>query len=196
MAKYLTKREKDVLGFIKEFSGKNGFAPSLDEIRIAMGLSSISTIHEHVTKLILKGFLERHPNKARSMQIKDDDGSTMKITTLQDLVSQSEKELGVLKPEEIFHAVSGGVAVVVQGNSLSNEGVMSGDYIIVIPGNGLMDGDTVIGLIDGFKPVLGKLYHFGSKIVIKPINNERDSTVIDPESIVIVGRVKGIFRQL
>ena len=71
MEKYLTKREKDILGFISDFSVDHGFAPSLDEIREAMGLSSISTVHEHVSRLIGKGFLEKHPNKARSVQIKD-----------------------------------------------------------------------------------------------------------------------------
>ncbi|HRV74722.1 MAG TPA: hypothetical protein P5106_04000 [Caldisericia bacterium] len=195
---YLTKREKEVLDFIKDYASKNGFAPSLDEIRIAMGLSSVSTIHEHITKLTNKGFLERHPNKARSVQLKQHGTNVvLDVTTLTDLAGSSPRRaLGNLKVSEVIKAESGSVAVLVQGNTLSYEGVLDGDYLIVIPGNGVMDGDTTVGLIDNFKPVLGRLFRFGSKVVIKPISGTRDSTVVDPEALVVVGRVKGLIRKL
>ncbi len=195
MEKYLTKREKDILGFISDFSIDHGFAPSLDEIREAMGLSSISTVHEHVSRLICKGFLEKHPNKARSMQLKDFSAPNLKITTLQDIINKTSRDLGSLKMNKIFGRNSDCVAVAIQGKSLEEEGVRDGDFVIAIPGNGIMDGDTIIGLIDGYKPILGKLFHFGTKIVIKPSDSKKDSAVINPESVVIVGRVKGVFRK-
>lgn len=123
MVNYLTKREKEVLDFIKDYASKNGFAPSLDEIRIAMGLSSVSTIHEHITKLTNKGFLERHPNKARSVQLKQHGTNVvLDVTTLTDLAGSSPRRaLGNLKVSEVIKAESGSVAVLVQGNTLSYE---------------------------------------------------------------------------
>lgn len=196
MAKNLTKREKDVLDSIREYSFEKGLAPSLDDIRISLGLSSTSTVHEHISRLIAKGYLEKHPHRARSVQIKGGTSTTIKVTTIQDLAGQTGKGLGVLKPETLLQPKVGTVAVMVQGNSMSGEGVMDGDYVIVIPGNGVMDGDAIIGLIDDYKPIIGKLFHLGSKVVIKPICSGRDSTVLDPERIVIMGRVKGLIRKI
>ena len=196
MVNYLTRREKEVLEFIKDFAMKNGFAPSLDEIREGLGLSSVSTVHEHISKLVSKGFLARHPNKARSVQLKQPGESPeLPITTIQHLVNRTKSpELGKLEIASVVPSEAGCVAVIVQGNSLVNEGVMSGDYLIVVPGAGLMEGDIMVGLMDGFKPVMGRIYHFGTKAIVKPIQEKRDSMVIDPNQLVVVGRVKGVIR--
>jgi repressor LexA len=196
MTKNLTKREKDVLDCIREYSLQKGLAPSLNDIRVSLGLSSTSTVHEHISRLIGKGYLEKHPHRARSVQIRGQSNPSVKVTTIQDLAGQTDKGLGELKSDEFFQPKTDSVAVMIQGNSMSSEGVIDGDYVIVIPGNGVMDGDAIIGLIDDYKPVIGKLFHLGSKIIIKPICSSRDSTVLDPERIIILGRVKGLVRKI
>lgn len=194
---YLTRREKEVLDYIREFNIKHGFAPSLNEIRSGLGLSSVSTIHEHITKLTAKGYLARHPNKARSFQIKQPgEGFELPISTLQGIVdSTKQTNMGKIDLTTVIQAENGSVAAIAQGNYLAPLGVFDGDYIIVIPGNGLMDGDIMIGLIDGYKPVFGRLYHFGSKVIIKPLSGDKDSLVVEQEHLVIAGRVKAIIRK-
>ncbi len=194
---YLTRREKEVLDYIREFYGRHGFAPSLDEIRSGLGLSSVSTIHEHITKLTAKGYLARHPNKARSFQIRQPgEGLELPVSTLQGIVDPTKQmNMGKIDLASVIQAENGSVAAVVQGNYLAPLGVYDGDYLIVIPGNGLMDGDIMVGLVDGYKPVLGRLYHFGSKAIIKPLSGDKDSLVVEQEHLVIVGRVKAIIRK-
>jgi len=197
MVSYLTKREKEVLDLIRDFSLRNGFAPSLDEIRIGLNLSSVSTVHEHITKLTTKGYLARHPNKARSFQLKQP-GETvdLPIATLNGINDHSKNiNLGRLDLASVVHADKGSIAALVQGNYLIQAGVYDGDYIVVVPGNGLLDGDIMVGLIDGTKPVMGRLYHFGSKAIIKPITGDRDSQVVDADNLVVVGRVKAVIRK-
>ncbi len=197
MVAYLTKREKEVLDYIKDFYTRHGFAPSLDEIRIGLGLSSVSTVHEHIAKLTNKGYLARHPNKARSFQLKQPGESLeLPITTLQALSDPLKQiPLGKLDMSGVSGTDSGAVAAQVQGNYLVQAGIFDGDYLIVIPGNGLMDGDLMAGLVDGFKPVIGRLYHFGTKAIVKPIASDRDSLVVDNDHLVVIGRVKAVIRK-
>lgn len=197
MVAYLTRREKEVLDYIKEYYSRQGFAPSLDEIRIGLGLSSVSTVHEHITKLTSKGYLYRHPNKARSFQLKQPgEGMELPITTLQGALDVAKTvNMGKLDLTSVVQSDNGSVAALVQGNYLNTSGVYDGDYIILVPGNGLMDNDLMVGLIDGFKPVIGRLFHFGTKAIIKPMSGDRDSLVVDSEHLVVVGRVKAIVRK-
>lgn len=197
MVAYLTRREKEVLDYIKEYYSRQGFAPSLDEIRIGLGLSSVSTVHEHITKLTSKGYLYRHPNKARSFQLKQPgEGMELPITTLQGALDVAKTvNMGKLDLTSVVQSDNGSVAALVQGNYLNTSGVYDGDYIILVPGNGLMDNDLMVGLIDGFKPVIGRLFHFGAKAIIKPMSGDRDSLVVDSEHLVVVGRVKAIVRK-
>lgn len=69
---YLTKRQKEVLDYIRLYSKERGYAPTLDEISVEMGLSSLATVHKHLTALVDKKFLVRSPNRARALELVED----------------------------------------------------------------------------------------------------------------------------
>ncbi len=134
----LTRRQRQVLNFIAAFTTSEGNGPTLDDIRGHLGLAAVSTVHEHVTRLIEKGYVERGWNRARSIVLvpRALDGGMTRVVPLMGTVSAGgcvnmgggDAEVGV--PPDLVRG-PGVYALRVRGNTLEPEGIRSGDTLVV-----------------------------------------------------------------
>lgn len=171
----LTKRQKQVLDFIKSFTDKKGYAPSLEEITKHLRLSSVSTAHFHVSKLRDLGYLEKEENKPRAIDaIKRDEvikipivgtiaaGQPIEAIEVPDSkVAVSKKEI---RPSQKYYALR------VQGDSMINEGIFDGDIVVIRKQETADDGQTVVAIIDDNEATLKKIYREKNCIRLQPAN--------------------------
>ena len=171
----VTKRQKQTLDFITDYQGRKGYAPSLDEIRKKLKLSSVSTAHFHVSKLRDLGYLEKEENKPRAIDAMKRE-EIIKIPMVGTIaagqpieaieipratISLSKKEIS---PREKYYALR------VQGDSMVNEGIFDGDVVVIRKQETADDGQTVVAIIDDNEATLKKIYREKNRIKLQPAN--------------------------
>jgi repressor LexA len=171
----LTKRQKQVLDFIREFISDNDFPPTLDEIKGHLKISSVSTAHHHVRNLQLAGYLERGINQPRSTTPNNE---TQSISVpLLGLISAGEPIEAIENHEESIGVTRGEIkndgtyyALRVQGESMINDGIYDGDLVIVKHQKTADNGDTVVAVLDDNEVTLKKYYAEKNRIRLQPAN--------------------------
>ena len=170
----LTKRQKQILNFIEESIRKNGYAPSLDEISRHFDLHSISTIHKHLVNLEEKGLIKRHWNRARAIEVVPPQAKPeARDVALAGLIAAGEpieavrgNEL-VAVPEDMIGRREVYV-LKVRGESMIDEQVRDGDYVIVENRTDPKNGEMVVALLNGENATLKKFYREKSQIRLQP----------------------------
>jgi SOS regulatory protein LexA len=171
----LTKRQKQVLDFIIFFKKKNSFAPSLEEIKKHLNLSSISTAHFHVKKLQESGYLQKEYNQPRAVSLIKQK-STLDVPLLGiiaagkpiETIEISDETITISKDEIGRHGIH--YALRVQGNSMIDEGIFDGDIVIIRKQEYADNGQTVVAIIDDNQATLKKIYKEIDKIRLQPAN--------------------------
>ena len=197
----LTKRQKQILNFIEESIRKNGYAPSLDEISRHFELHSISTIHKHLVNLEDKGFIKRHWNRARAIE----------LVPAQDKPEARDVPLaGTIAAGEPIEAVRGNELVAVpedmigrrdvyvlkvRGESMVDEQVRDGDYVIVENRTDPRNGEMVVALLNGENATLKKFYREKSQIRLQPAHPTMKPIFVQDDELAIQGVVVGIMRK-
>jgi len=220
MEETLTRKQVQVLEFIRDFRARSGYSPTLREIAGELGVSSVATVAEHVASLDAKGLLRRRPDRARSLLLTTRGRSVldrrqarrpalaqggMTIPLLGTIAAGEPIEAIPLGDEiEVPASLASGrrvYALRVAGESMVDEGIFDGDYVVVeekpVPEN----GETVVALIDGTDVTLKKFYREpgkgGGRIRLQPANPQMDPIILGPEDqIEIQGKVKGVLRIL
>ncbi len=215
MEETLTKKQVRVLEIVNDFRAGSGYSPTMREIARELGVSSVATVAGHVDSLEAKGLLRRRPDRARSLLLTArgrcalDRGSTRaaaRVVTVPLLGTIAAGEpieaLEVRDEIEVPASLGAGgkvYALRVAGDSMVEEGIFDGDYVIVeekpVPEN----GETVVALIDGTRVTLKKFYREatprGGSIRLQPANSSMRPLILGPdEKIEIQGRVKGVLR--
>ncbi len=201
----LTKRQRQVYDFISEFVQSNGYSPSFEEIGVGMGLSSLATVHKHITNLEKKGLLKRDYNRSRSIDVLPPRGrmkqSMMPPTTLP-LVGRiaAGKPVETLEnPETIslsdFTRSKDVFVLEVTGNSMQDEHIVDGDYVMVEKTNAARNGEIVVALVDGSDTTLKRFYKEGEQVRLQPSNVEMQPIVVPADAVQIQGRVIGVLRK-
>ncbi len=178
----ITKRQKEVLDFIKSYSKKKGYAPSLEEIRKHFKLSSVSTIHFHVSKLKKVGYLDQQKNRARSISVPEKEhwikipllgviAAGEPIEAIQNSESISVPKTKLPKSGEVY-------ALRVNGNSMIDENIRDGDVILVKQQEVAENGERVVALIDNYETTLKKIYREKNQIKLQPANNAYEPIII------------------
>lgn len=174
----LTKKQKEVFDFIAEYEREQGYAPSLNEIKDALGISAVSTIHEHISNLVAKGFLKRVKGAARSLElIKAKLGSSLSIPLAGSIACGEPLEALEETDEEveITHDsrfdLKDLYALRAKGDSMIEEGVFENDLLIVKKQSWASNGDTVVAIIDDNEATLKKFYREQGKIRLQPANS-------------------------
>ncbi|HMB65532.1 MAG TPA: transcriptional repressor LexA [Patescibacteria group bacterium] len=202
MIKNLTPKQKKLLDFINDFYSDNGYYPSYREIANYFKLSSSSTVAAHITALKNKGYLETSFNKSRSIEIIPEQSEFQEevhlylaglITAGEPIEAVEEKEtisipkwLGANNPAESY-------VLKVKGDSMIEEGILDGDYVIVERNNYPQDGEVVVALLDNSNATLKKFFREKDRIRLQPANSAmRPIYVKDP---LIQGVVKGVMRK-
>ena len=196
----VTKRQKQTLDFITDYQGRKGYAPSLDEIRKKLKLSSVSTAHFHVSKLRDLGYLSKEENKPRS--IKAFGRETMvKIPLLgtisagQPIEAIQNKEV-IAVPKSKIPSSSEVYALRVVGSSMIDENINDGDVVLVRQQETAENGQKVVALIDNHEATLKKFYKERGHIRLQPANKNMEPLIFrNGRDISIQGIVLDVIRE-
>jgi repressor LexA len=201
----ITKRQREVYDFIYEFVQKNGYSPSFEEIGNGLGLSSLATVHKHITNLEKKGLIKRDYNRSRSIDVLPVKGlfkrpKPAEITLpLLGRIAAGQPIEAVENPESISLGDitrSKDVFVLqVKGESMKDEHIVDGDYVLVEKGNTARDGEIVVALVDNTEATLKRLYREGQNIRLQPSNVAMKPIIVPARSVQVQGRVIGVLRK-
>ena len=198
----LTRRQREVLDVIQDFIGRNGYSPSLEEIGAALGLSSVATVHKHVTHLVEKGFVRRGWNQNRSIELveRDDGGGVVQLALMGTIAAgqpleavRTSESLGV--PADMVRGHGRTYVLRVQGDSMIDEQIRDGDFVIVEERKLARDGETVVALIEGTEATLKRLFREGPTIRLQPANPDMNPILVPAEQVQIQGVVVGVIRK-
>lgn len=193
----LTKKKKQILDYIKKCIKKNDYSPSLEEIAEHFKLV-VSTIYQHIDELKRNGYLDKLNNQARTIQVLKDKKFSNSITIpLLGIIAAGQPIETYETPELVTipkNNIGAGehFALKVQGNSMVGEGILDGSMVIIKKQNTAQNGDVVVALINGSETTLKKFYQEKNKIKLVPANPTMKSILVDPENLLIQGKVVSI----
>jgi repressor LexA len=202
----ITRRQRQVYDYISDFVQRNGYSPSFEEIGEGMGLSSLATVHKHISNLEKKGLLTRDYNRSRSIDLLPPKGrlkqamavnTTMVLPLLGRIAGQPIE--AVQNPETIsladFVRSKEVFVLEVRGDSMQDEHIMDGDYVLVEKIKTAHNGDIVVALVDTTDATLKRFYHEGDNIRLQPSNAAMKPIIVPAASVEIQGRVIGVLRK-
>ncbi|MFQ5536674.1 MAG: transcriptional repressor LexA [Gemmatimonadota bacterium] len=199
----LTKRQKQILDYIERFIGDHGYAPSFEEIAAEFGFSSLATVHEHLGNLERKGYIRKSYNESRSIElVQEGQGAPSVELPLLGAVAaglpieaiRDSETLAV--PPDMVRRNRENYVLRVEGNSMIEEQIRDGDYIVVQAQNTAEDGEMVVALVGRDAATVKKLYREpGGKIRLQPANPTMDPILVDAADVRIQGVVVGVIRK-
>jgi repressor LexA len=196
----ITRRQKEVLDFIRNFVERCGYSPSFEEIAHGLDLSSLATVHKHISNLEKKGLLQRAHNRSRSIDVLPE----RKKSTMQEIPMMGRIAAG--RPVEAMEAQESlslndivdnkpVFALEVRGESMRDDHIMHGDYVLVEKAQTARQGEIVVALVDGSETTLKRYYLEGNMVRLQPANNEMDPIYVPAGRVAIQGRVLAIVRK-
>jgi repressor LexA len=200
----LYERQREIIDFISQFIQKNGYAPTLQNIADAMGLSSLATVHEHIEVLVKKGVLKKHGSrKSRSLEIVDDKlagrNQGVKLPILGFIAAGKPIE-PFSDPNAYLNVsptlVSGkkrSFVLQVRGDSMIEEGIVDGDFVVVEEEHNVKDGDIVVALLENGLATLKKFFKEATRIRLEPANARMQP--IFANDVAIQGKVIAVIRK-
>ncbi len=192
----LTKRQRQVYDFISEFVQRNGYSPSFEEIGDGMGLSSLATVHKHISNLETKGLLRRDYNRSRSIDIVAP-GAT--VLPFAGRIAAGRPVEQTEMPETICLADFTGnkdvFVLEVSGESMQDEHIVDGDYVMVEKTQSAHNGDIVVALVNDSETTLKRFYKEGEMIRLQPSNAAMQPIMVPAINVQIQGRVIGVLRK-
>ena len=205
----LTRRQRQLYEFIGNFVQAHGYSPSFEEIREGLGLNSLATVHKHVTNLEKKGLLHRDANRSRSIDLLAPRGKMKQAMAAAASAASSLPMVGRIaagRPVETFETPetisfadftrSKDVFVLqVTGESMQDEHIVDGDYILVERTQVARDGEIVVALVDGAETTLKRIYKEGDRVRLQPSNVNMAPIVAPASAVEIQGRVIGVLRK-
>ncbi len=199
----LTKRQREILTFLTEYADGNGYAPSFEEIAAQFGYTSLATVHEHLSNLERKGYIKREYNESRAIEVLPSDiypralqlplaGSVAAGMPIEAI--QSQETIAV--PEDFVRKGGNHYVLRVRGNSMIDEQIRDGDFVIVNERQNADNGEMVIALIDGTSATVKKLYREkDGRIRLQPANEAMAPIYVHENDISIQGIVVGVLRR-
>ena len=198
---HLTRRQKEILDYLTEYIGSQGYAPTIEEIGDHFGLSSLATVHKHLTNLQEKGLIKRAWNRSRALELVPA-GVTVRAVEVPLLgrvaagapIEAIEATETIFVPEDMLGR--GRTYVLqVKGDSMIEEQIRDGDYVIVEDRQTARDGEMVIALLGGENATLKKFYREGAVIRLQPANSTMKPIYVDEEDVRVRGVVIGVLRK-
>ncbi|MET0552120.1 MAG: transcriptional repressor LexA [Vicinamibacteria bacterium] len=199
---HLTRRQKEILDYVGRHLDRKGYAPTIEEIGEHFGLTSLATVHKHLTNLQDKGFIKRAANRSRALELVPS-GMAVRAVELPLLGrvaagSPIEAITGtetVFVPEDMVGRRDTYV-LQVKGESMIDEQIRDGDYVIVEDRTSVRDGEMVIALVGGDSVTLKKLYREGEgRVRLQPANRRMKPIFVDQDDLRVQGVVIGVLRK-
>jgi repressor LexA len=205
----LTRRQQEIFDFIRRYSAKYGYPPTVRDIGKAVGLASSSTVHAHLANLEKIGLLRRDPSKPRAIELLDRAVGTA-VDSVRGIVrSEGLPLLGavaagqpILAEENIEEYVSvppiaggeeGDYLLRIRGDSMREAGILEGDYVVVHPQDTANDGDVVVALL-GEEATVKRFFREPDHIRLQPENDAMEP--IRSKEVKVLGRVVGLLRRV
>jgi len=205
----LTARQRGILDCIETSMSTRGFPPSVREIGEAVGLTSPSTVHNHLSTLQRLGFLERDPNLPRAIKVRWDRNSGAKIDRARvhhvPLVGDVAAGTNVLAQQNVedllplpadFTGDGELFMLRVRGDSMIEAGILDGDYVVARQQVSADNGDIVVAGIPGDEATVKTFSRRGNTIVLKPANERLSAMEFDADDVRVFGKVVTVLRRL
>ncbi len=197
----ITKKQQEILDYIKQEILERGFPPSVREICQAVHLKSTSSVHSHLESLERNGYIRRDPTKPRTIEILDDSFQLLRTETVsvpvvgtvaagQPLLAQQNIDSYFPLPAEYMPKEQAFI-LRVKGDSMKNAGILDGDCVLVTQQQSAEDGDIIVALLDESATVK-TFYREGDRIRLQPENDEMEPIYVT--DLQILGKVFGVFR--
>lgn len=202
----LTKKQKRTLDFVSTFIEQHGYSPSYREIANGLKLSSVATVAQHIESLVNKGLLTKDNNSARSLlpveeveQAVNQKGVGLPILGAIAAGSPIESATGHQETLEVPPFMVGrkhSYVLQVKGQSMIDEGIWDGDYVVIQEKDVPSDGDMVVALVNNSEATLKRYYKEARRIRLQPSNSAMDPIYVDPGTpLKIQGIVIGVIRK-
>ena len=198
----LTRRQREVLDVIRSLIEQNGYSPSLEEIGAQLGLSSVATVHKHVTHLVQKGLVRRTWNQNRSIElVESPEGPAAVRLSLAGTIAAGSPLEAIENPETIsvpadmVRSAEDSFVLRVRGDSMIDEQIRDGDYVIAERRDVTRDGDTVIALIDESEATLKRYRRDGLVVRLEPANPTMGPILVPADRVRVQGVVVGVLRK-
>ncbi len=196
----LTPKQLRVLTFIRDFTHAHGYAPTMQELADEFGVSKV-TVFEHIAALQRKGFLERSRHKARSLQLSDNIAFPDERPTCLPLAGtiaagapiEAIEDREVLDLEEVFASSHERFVLRVRGDSMIEDNICDGDFVVIERRDTARDGETVVALLDDGEATLKRLYRHKNGIRLQPANPAYEPLIV--QDVKIQGVVVGVVRR-
>jgi repressor LexA len=204
----LTKRQKEVLNYLVGFLNKHGYSPSFEEIARAMKLTSLATVHKHLSTLEKKGFVRRGYNQSRSIEVMQ-----LPKPVREEILDRHVVELPLagriaagrpLEAVEEHETISladfargqNSFVLQVKGESMRDDHILDGDYIVVEQTQVANPGEIVVALVGGDEATVKRFYREpGGKIRLQPANSQMAPIILPATDVKIQGKVVGVLRK-
>jgi repressor LexA len=203
----LTKRQQEIFDFIRKYSAKYGYPPTVRDIGKAVGLASSSTVHAHLANLEKIGLLRRDPSKPRAIELLDramgnavdsvrsivrSDGLPLlgAVAAGQPVLAEENIEDYIPVPE-IAGGGEGQYLLRIRGDSMKNAGILEGDFVVVRPQDTAQEGDIVVALL-GEEATVKRFFRETDHIRLQPENESMEP--IRSKEVKVLGRVVGLLR--
>jgi len=197
----LTKRQREILDFLSEFIAQHGYAPSLEEVGRRFSLSSLATVHKHLTNLQQKGFIRRTWNRSRSVELVPTrtGGRAVELPLLGYVAAGAPIEAittteTISVPEDLVGKRDTYV-LRVRGDSMIDEQIRDGDYVVVEDRKTAENGEMVIALVRGSDVTLKKFYRDNGRVRLQPANPAMQPLLVDSDQVQVQGVVVGVMRK-
>jgi repressor LexA len=201
----LTKRQDEILNYIKEYIVSNGYPPTVREIGEAVGLSSPATIHSHLANLKLKGYIKTDEAKNRSIEVlvkneyKDYNSSVVDVPLLGKVTAGTPIE-AIERPDEYFSIPANLIpqkkevfTLLVSGDSMINAGIYDKDIVIVERCKTANNGEIVVAMTDENEVTLKRFYKEAGYIRLQPENDTLQPIILS--NVTILGKAIGLYRK-
>ena len=196
---YLTKRQKEIVDYLRGYISRYGYAPTFDEIASCFGFTSKGTVYKHIRALKEKGVIHHQWNKARSIELAPGKTSTNSLEIL-GTVSAGKPIEAIPDPEAIevpssFLKRGKHFVLKVYGDSIIDEHIKSGDFVIVQEKVEASNGQRVVSLIEYNEVTIKKYFRDENKIELRPANKQMKPMVYTLDKVKIQGVVVGVMRK-
>lgn len=199
----LTKRQKEILDFLQAYVEENGYSPSYEEIARHFRLSSLATVHEHLENLVRKGYIRKSYNESRSIELLP---AQMRVAAVElpllgavaagHPIEAVQDQETIAVPEDMLARHGHNYVLRVKGDSMIDEQIRDGDYVIVNSRQIAQNGEMVVALVDGESATVKKFYRQpDGRIRLQPANPTMEPLYYDPSSVTIQGIVIGVIRR-
>ena len=198
----LTRRQKEICDYLEDYIASHGYAPTLEEIGAHFDLSSLATVHKHLTNLERKGAIARKWNLTRAIEV----APPQKPKTALELpllgrvaagapIEAIETQDSLTIPEEFVRRPNNAFALRVQGESMIGEGILDGDFIVVEKRPVADNGETVVAVVDGEATVKKMYRERGGKIRLQPSNPRMEPIMVKEKDVEVRGVVVAVLRK-